>query len=250
MKTLLTLLCTAVMGICFAEYQPHEFEGFSESYNIRNLRFLAKFLPEDPVIVEAGAYEGRDTGKLALRFPKGRIFAFEPSRSHFPILQQNMASFANVTVFNQAVDIISGTKSFYICHGTHGKNAVFEFHSCLLKPKGSMKVHLMGPVESVSCISLTDFCRNQQIDQIDFLWLSTEGSELQILQGAQELIERVSLVYVRTKLYPSREDITLFPVLKDFMEAHGFVLLSHFYLKDIHGDALFVNREKLNNLVK
>ncbi len=250
MKVLLTLLCTTVLSVCSADYQPHEFQGFSETYNIRNLRLLAKFLPENPVIVEAGAYEGRDTGKLAQRFSNGRVFAFEPLKSHFPILQQNMSSLANVTVFNEALDIISGTKNFYVCHGTNGQNTIFEFHSSLLKPVGSMAVHLMGPIEPTSCISLVDFCKNQKIDQIDFLWLSTEGSELQILHGAQELIEKVSLVYVRTKLYPSRQDITLFPALKDFMEAHGFVLLSHFYLKDIHGDALFVKREKLDKLVK
>lgn len=244
MKTIMTILCTALIGVCSANAPAPQFEGLSKAVNIRNLRLLSKILPEDPVIVEAGAYEGRDTVKLAQKFTKGRIFAFEPLANRFSILQNAVQHFSNVYVFNTALDITSGRKDFYICHGTHGRSPVYEFHSCLLRPKGSMAVHLMGPIEPVNCVSLADFCREQNIDKIDFLWLSTEGSELQVLHGAQHLIEQVSIVYVRTKLFPSREQITSLAALKDFMQAHGFVLASHFFWKDIHGDALFVRKNK------
>ena len=215
-------------------------------YNIRNLRVLAQFLPSNPVIIEGGAYKGRDTIKLAQRFPLAQIYAFEPLRTAFPELVQAMQPYPNVSLFNKALDRTSGNKDFYICHGTNGEYPIFEFHSSLLKPEGSSVVHLLGPIETVPCVSLFDFCKDNHIDAIDMLWLSAEGNELQILRGAQRLLSKVSLVYARSQLYPTRKSITLFQDLKRFMEKHGFVLLSHFYLKNVHGDALFVRKELIS----
>lgn len=243
MHILFTLFCVLMTSHCFCDQQPHEFEGMSEVYNIRNLRVLAKFLPPNPVIVEAGAYQGRDTLKLAQRFPEGTLYAFEPLRTAFPKLCEAVAPFKNVICLNQALNNTSGVNDFYICHGTYGRSPVFEFHSSLLPPTKEMEVHLLGPIEKVSCISLLDFCEKEKIEKIDLLWLSAEGNEKQILAGAHHLLSHISLVYIRTQLFPSRLSLTLFQDLRKFMEKNGFVLLSHFFLPHIHGDALFIKKE-------
>jgi FkbM family methyltransferase len=204
---------------------------------------LAQFLPNDPVIVECGAYKGRDTTKLAQGFPLARIYAFEPLRTAFFELSEIMKAYPGVSLFNQALDKTSGDKKFYICHGTYGQNPIFEFHSSLLKPTKSSRVHLMGPFETVPCVSLFNFCKDNRIDKIDMLWLSAEGNELQILEGAQALLWKVSLVYARSQLHSTRKSITLFDDLKRFMEKNNFILLSHFYFPNIHGDALFIRRD-------
>ncbi len=248
MKKLMTLFCVSIANLCFANAQYHEFEGVSEAYNIRNLRVLARALPENPVIIEAGSYHGRDTEKLAKRFPLAQIFAFEPLSTAFPKLSEAMQPYSNVYPYKKALDKTSGIKVLYVCHGTYGQNPIFEFHSSLLKPTGPSAINLIGPTERVSCISLHDFCKENQIDKIDMLWLSTEGNELQILEGAQDLLSQISLIYVRSQLYYTRDSISMFADLKRFMEKKGFILLSHFYLKNIHGDALFIKREKFNKL--
>lgn len=243
MRVLFTLFCVFITNLCFCDQQPHEFEGVSEFYNIRNLRVLAKFLPQDPVIVEAGAYQGRDTLKIAQRFPEGTIYAFEPLSTAFPKLCEAVTPFTNVICLNQALNNTSGVKNFYICHGTYGQSPLFEFHSSLLPPTKEMEVHLLGPIEKVSCVSLLDFCKKENIQKIDVLWLSAEGNEKQILVGMHHLLSNVSLVYIRTQLFQSRLSMTLFQDLRKFMETNGFVLLSHFFLPNIHGDALFVKKE-------
>jgi hypothetical protein len=64
-----------------------------------------------------------------------------------------------------------------------------------------MEIHLLGPIEKVSCISLLDFCEKEKIQQIDLFWLSAEGNEKQIQVGAHHLLSNISLVYVRTQLF-------------------------------------------------
>jgi FkbM family methyltransferase len=245
MRVLFTLFAVLITNLCFCDQKPHEFEGVSEVYNIRNLRVLAKFLPQDPIIVEAGAYQGRDTLKIAQRFPEGTIYAFEPLRTAFPKLCEAVTPFTNVICLNQALNDTSGVKNFYICHGTYGQSPVFEFHSSLLPPTKDMEVHLLGPIEKISCVSLLDFCEKEKIQKIDMLWLSAEGNEKQILVGMHHLLSDVSLVYIRTQLFQSRLSMTLFQDLRKFMGKNGFVLLSHFFLPNIHGDALFVKKELL-----
>ncbi len=219
----------------------HEFEGLSEYYNIRNLRALAAFLPEEPVIVEAGAYEGRDTLKLAQKLPAARIYAFEPLLTAFPKLVEAIQSYPKVLAFNVALDQTSGMKPFYICYGTDRKSPVFEFHSSLLRP---LIDWLQGPVTSVPTVSLFDFCNEQKLERLDMLWLSAEGNEKQILEGAQHFLDQVSVIFVRSKLVLVREGMTLFVDLKKYLEEKGFLLVSHFYYKNIHGDALFIRKEK------
>ena len=248
MRFLRTLWCVLFAGSCLADAQYHEFEGVAELYTIRNLRVLAQFLPEKPVIIEAGAYQGRDTLKLAQKLPFAQIYAFEPLVTAFSQLSEAVKPYSNVTLFNQALDKTSGSKKFYICHGMYGQYPVFEFHSSLLKPTITSAVYFMGPINWVSCVSLFDFCSDNQVEKIDMLWLSTEGNELQVLEGAGEFLEQVSLIYIRSQFSLDRKSMTPFADLKKIMENNGFILLSHFYLRDAQGDALFVNREKFNKL--
>src|SRR5262249_54011413 len=132
--------------------------------------------------------------------------------------------------------------------GTHGQSPIFEFHSSLLPPSKEMEVHLRGPIEKVSCISLLDFCEKEKIQNIDLLWLSTEGNEKQILIDASHLLNTVSLVYVRSQLFESRLHMNRFQDLRAFMEKNGFILLSHFFVPNIHGDALFAKKELFETL--
>lgn len=243
MRVLFALFFALAINLSFCNQQSHEFEGVSEIYNIRNLRILAQFLPPNPIILEAGAYQGRDTLKIGQKFPEGTVYAFEPLKTAFPILCETVNSLTNVKCLNQALDYTSGIKNFYICHGTYGKSPVFEFHSSLLPPTKEMEVHLLGPIEEVPCISLVDFCAKENIQKIDLLWLSAEGNEKQILIGATHLLNSTSLVYIRSQLFKSRLSMTHFQDLKKFMEKNGFILLSHFFFPNIHGDALFIKKE-------
>ena len=49
---------------------------------------IARYLPADPVIVEAGAHLGYDTLAMSRCWPRGHIHAFEPIPSIFSQLQQ------------------------------------------------------------------------------------------------------------------------------------------------------------------
>ncbi|MCI5051971.1 MAG: FkbM family methyltransferase [Simkaniaceae bacterium] len=244
LKSKFTALCIFSLSLTFASH--HEFEGISEAYNIRFPKMLNKFLPKNPTILEAGAYEGRDTCKLAKTFPTAKIFSFEPLPNAFKKLNKATEKFENVYIFNLALSNKLGKAPLYVCHGTNGKNPVFEFHSSLLPPIGPSSIHLMGPVTKVPCTTINEWGSKMNVKKIDFLWLSTEGNETQILREASRYLNRTNLIYVKSQLFHNRKGISLFTKLRKYLESNGFTLLSHFYYPNIYGDALFARTDLYN----
>src|ERR1700733_5696671 len=60
-------------------HQPIVFNGNSKKV----LSMAAQYLPSNPIIVEAGAFDGKDTQLMAQFFPQGAIHTFEPDPDNF-----------------------------------------------------------------------------------------------------------------------------------------------------------------------
>src|SRR5688500_2419194 len=57
---------------------------------------LKKILPQNPIIIEAGAQFGEDTEWMSEFWPQGTIYAFEPSPVSFLELQKVAAKTNNI----------------------------------------------------------------------------------------------------------------------------------------------------------
>ena len=76
-------------------------------------RYFMQFLPDDPVIIEAGAYNGGDTYELARRWPRGHIHAFEPVPELFEAVKQQTSNVKNVSYYPIALGEKNGTAEFF-----------------------------------------------------------------------------------------------------------------------------------------
>ena len=85
----------------------------------------------------------------------------------------------------------------------------------------------------ISMTTLDDWCREEGVDRVDVMKLDTQGSELDILQGAAATLAGVRAIEVEVQFNELYEDVALFGDLDRFLRAHGFVLwrlknLSHY----------------------
>ena len=55
-------------------------------------------LPRHPIIVEAGAHIGVDSIEMAILWPEGHIYAFEPVKGHLSKLIENTMNHSNIIV--------------------------------------------------------------------------------------------------------------------------------------------------------
>jgi 2-O-methyltransferase len=243
--SILWVLCLSAFFIVKVDCAPYEdrFEGEFKEFGENRLALVAKFIPENPVIFEAGGHYGKDTVRFIEQWPKSNIISFEPNPNAFKNLKSNTMEFENVYAYNIAVNGYNGTALLNVCYGTTGEDPIFEGASSLLEASEGMKIHYGGPKVEVPCVILDDWCGNNSVDHIDFMWLDLEGLELQILASSPRILDTVKVIYTETNFFEFRKGTTQFSELKAFLEKSGFKMLSHWYKEGLQGDAIFVKSE-------
>ncbi len=138
------------------------------------MRYFAKYIPKDGVVVDAGASLGDHTCTYArLVGENGMVYAFEPNPLPYQALALNFKDARNVQV------IACGLSDRAERAIVHQEDNVGASHLATL------------PIESedgVRCVSLDETLGS--IQRLDFIHLDVEGMELNALMGARELLAR------------------------------------------------------------
>lgn len=134
---------------------------------------------EPQVLFDIGGHIGSASVYFARRFPKARIFTFEPAPDNFELLKLNTAPYPNIKVFNFGLGSQSGTfRMKGLEHGldTGGRSLI---------PEAGLGGDRMLEVQIRSVV---DFLRENAITKVDFIKIDTEGAEYDILTAFPEPI--------------------------------------------------------------
>lgn len=126
------------------------------------------------VIFDIGANIGASAVYFAARYPEARVYCFEPLPENIELLRKNVA------VFGDRVTVVPS--------GLGESEGSFDYH-----PSDDPANFGGGTFHDVSCdnstclklpvTTLTKFCRDHQIDQVDVLKIDTEGAEWSVIAG-------------------------------------------------------------------
>lgn len=132
---------------------------------------------QSPVILEIGAHKGTETQLFAEMFPSAAIFAFEPDPLNLAALQRRNLP-ANVSILPKAVSDRTGCATFH--------RSSTSYSGSVKKPKNHLHVfpdvHFEKTFE-VQTIRLDEFCAQQDIQRVDFIWAGAQGAEQELLVG-------------------------------------------------------------------
>ncbi len=211
-------------------------EGY---YEIHIMKLLQKIINKDSICLDIGAHIGVLSMVIAHLAPEGKVYAFEPSKYNYKFILENLRTnrISNVIPLNL---------------GVYNKNGEMEFVYRKFFSGGS---HLSikgindGVKETVKCITINDWVREEKLNKIDLIKLDVEGAEVMVIEGAKETLKRFHPdlvveynIYTMEKyfglkhdelflrlqeLYPNiylvrREDSSLLP-LKKFEELMEFI---------------------------
>ena len=175
-------------------------------------------------VIDIGAHKGAFTYWLNKSVGRrGRVAAFEPLPDLARYLRQirNLYPFPQLSVVESAVWNLPGESAFYVADGHLGMSNLVN------KRQGYKTIH-------VKRTTLNDYCSINDFRPVHFIKCDGEGSELEILQGADKII---------------REDRPT--LLLEIFEAYrepGHVDRVFNYLRSVSYEGTFFHRGRLRNV--
>jgi len=152
-------------------------------------QYCAKeFIKDNSVIIDAGANIGIFSLRAHYLSPKSQIYAFEPTKSTFEILKQNIKENSLETFvhsFNLALgDKNQSTSILILQDNLRGSNTILNSDFTHYTP---LKYETKQPVRMTT---IDDFAKENKLERVDFIKMDTEGYEKHILKGARETIKK------------------------------------------------------------
>ena len=149
----------------------------------RELEFWRQYLQPGMILIDIGASFGVYTFSAASRVGvTGMVYAIEPFSQSVDCLTETcrINQFENVKVFKHALGDRNCTAQLIL-----QPSSEFNYLAA-----DDQVIDVENPVDEVICLTLDTFVQQQEIEQIDIIKISTEGSELAILIGGQDTITR------------------------------------------------------------
>lgn len=160
-----------------AGYGNTDFETNGELY------IASQFINPSHTIFDVGANKGEWTKQILSLCPNSTIHVFEPIPFVFDILTASVSGHANIILNNQAISHYIGTINFTV----YDNNLYMTQLSSIYRRNKDIEqsFNLSGHTQIVPTDTIDNYCQRNNITQIDYLKIDTEGAELDVLKGAQ-----------------------------------------------------------------
>src|SRR5262249_30005147 len=183
---------------------------------------LASLLEEPLVVVDVGcrwgfADEWENLGDRC------EIVGFEPDPVECKRLREHYHDRPWVRIVPHALGAAAGEAPLYITRDPAG-SAVYRPIDDAVDRHPRLEPQRMARSEPIELIAMDDWCAENAIDRVDLFKLDTQGSELDVLRGAERTLASVSVVQTEVEFNPMYEGQPLFGDVDRFLRERGFVL--------------------------
>lgn len=222
---------TNIFGTIISGYETdyvfQTINGTSDFYESKILNKWILYINDAKVVFDVGANLGNHTLFLAKKLNAiHAIYSFEPFMLNFEILKKNITDnkLLNVYPINKGVG------------ARNGKITVSEFDES--NYGGTTFTENGDSDEYVELITLDAFIRENNIDNLDFVKVDTEGFEIGVLQGMQQAIEN---------FYP---DLWIEVSANSFLKVIELLEPSGYVLADVEGfNMLFLHKKRHEDII-
>lgn len=212
---------------------------------------------DDPTIVEIGAHYGEDSLRFLESFSKVNLICFEPDPRNIKIFKKYVND-ERVKLFELALSNKKGKAKFYQSYQKYKQDNTPEKYDWIQKEEyinnnlnssgaSSLKKgysHVLDKPIEVETNRFDTWYKENNIGEIDFVWLDVQGAEREVIEGMGKEIENIKYFWLEygETFYEggmSRQDTIA------LMEQKGFKIDQRFSDTTSQGDMLCVNQNKI-----
>lgn len=160
------------IGNYLIDTTPYE---FSETWIYKNYFYFACCPKEGQTVIDIGGYYGESAIWFAdLVGEKGHVFTFEMNSNNIKKLNNNLA----INHMQKYIDICE--------YALWDKKEIIYFFD----EGPETGIDITQGDNSMQAIQLDDWNEQKKLDEIDYIKIDVEGSEMNVLKGARKVIER------------------------------------------------------------
>ena len=187
------------LGLELSRYYPEmEQKTFDEIYK----EILKK---ERIIIFDVGANQGQSIVRFNGLFNSKEIHSFEPIDFEYSKMIDKFKDMKFVKINNYALGEKLEKKSFYINEYT-GSSSFYDTQKNTNWCKLRSKQHNINPINFtkekriIDIETIDNYCRSNNVNNIDILKIDTQGYEDKVLQGASNLINNKSIKFIEFEI--------------------------------------------------
>jgi FkbM family methyltransferase len=168
-------------------------------------------------VIDVGANKGQFALAARRALPQAILHAFEVLPGPLAILRRNLSGDAHFTAHALALSDAAGEAKFHVASREDSSSllgvgaaqeAVFDVREARAIRVKTARLDDLGLVET---------CPGPILLKLD-----VQGAELQVLRGAEGVLDRIALIYVECSYVELYEGQALFPEVRAWLEARGF----------------------------
>jgi FkbM family methyltransferase len=196
-------------------------------------------------VLDVGVNRGTMALYLCRLFCDIPIHLIEPIPAQCDYVRQRFARFPTVEVHQTALSHETGQSDFHLADHV-GSSSLFTNTG---EEAAQHSGHSTAETITVETSSLDDWCVANAVDHIACMKLDTQGSEFNILTGAQDLLSRdaIDIIMLEWFAIPHYDRVPLLDEILTLMRGHGYLLYDIFPSRRLKngqlrfGDAVFIS---------
>jgi FkbM family methyltransferase len=192
-------------------------------YRTRDTHMIEDALRKDPIyIVDVGAAGGIQ-GRWRKFAPYFKAVLFEPNPEEYNKLISFIPN--NYILLNTALSDCSGEVDFHLYNYQEASSIYLPNYSLLEKFPDAKNNFELVKKERLQTDTLDNQLRQKNIQDVGFIKIDTQGSELSILKGASNILNKTIGIEVEVEFVQLYENQPLFGDVNDFVVRFGFELI-------------------------
>ena len=201
-------------------------------------------------ILDIGSWHLEQSIELSRIFPNSKIYAFEPVPESYQNCVQKSKYFDGISVFNMAMTNFCGETAFYPIDANISPDKNIGASS-LLKFKEGLNGTFMNQCWiqkeiKIEACTIDAWAKKHNVDSIDIMWIDVQGAELQVFQGADEILAKTKVILTEVGMKPYYEGHGMKKDIDDYLISKGFKEVTQAFEmngSEYEGNAIYINTQ-------